>query len=508
MIHATLLPGAGGERSGRGRRGTRGARPRRPRAARRRGGGAARRGDDDRAYDSGGDETEAYDSDGAKALTGEEKLRRRAAGAERRARRRARRRAPAPRSRRRSSIAECAKLFAALVEGGTRTLAFGRTRKLVELVLGYAKERLEAGRAPSSRAAQRRPLAREAPAAAGAASHAADHARAVSLRVVDPVTFSVKCGGAVVDEVPYSRAFYELYEGAVYLIQARPTSSRALDVMTHEATVVAEPHGRRPEKVLRSNREVRRIGVVHVSSKVWGYRKVCKKTLRILSMHEFSLPNLEFTTRDVDRRCGARPRDFASSTRLQCERRALDAIAARRLDARAGLHALNHALLALAPLFVLCDPGDVATEHVYPFQTRAAAAPRDRRCTGHNVALDRDAARLIVDALLDRGDLDEGAPAAGAGAAGAARATRRAKAAATRAARLDRAGVLPGARALGVRPEWAPCLPDFRPGASRGGRPASARFDRSFTALQRRQAPGRSGGGWGTGWRTPGSFAW
>ena len=26
------------------------------------------------------------------------------------------------------------------------------------------------------------------------------------------------------------------------------------------------------------------------------------------------------------------------------------------------------------------------------------------------------------------------------------------------------AGVLPGARALGVRPEWAPCLPDFRPG--------------------------------------------
>ena len=139
-------------------------------------------------------------------------------------------------------------------------------------------------------------------------------------------------------------------------------------------------------------------------------------------------------------------------------RRALDAIAARRLDARAGLHALNHALLALAPLFVLCDPGDVATEHVYPFQTRprpfraivydarpgglgvaeelyhrmgallreartllacpcglATGCPaclHDGRCTGHNVALDRDAARLIVDALLDRGDLDEGAPAA------------------------------------------------------------------------------------------------
>ena len=79
---------------------------------------------------------------------------------------------------------------------------------------------------------------REAPGGGWAAApHAADHARAVSLRVVDPVTFAVKCGGAVVDEVPYSRAFYELYEGAVYLIQAAPYLVTRLDVMTHEATV-------------------------------------------------------------------------------------------------------------------------------------------------------------------------------------------------------------------------------------------------------------------------------
>ena len=358
-------------------------------------GGAAAADDETAAYDSGGDETEAYDSDGAKALTGEEKLRRRAAGAERRALAAALGGAGAGAAfpKRRSSIVECAKLFAALVEGGTRTLAFGRTRKLVELVLGYAKERLEAGRAPELAgrvaayrggyrkedrrrierglfggglagvvatnalelgvdvgdldatvhlghpgsiaslwqqagragrdanstsaaivvcwdspidqhfarrggdvlarpvepaalqvanesvladqlvcAAAEAPLEardrpffalacgcsggdcgaydravalrradgslREAPGGGwAAASHAADHARAVSLRVVDPVTFSVKCGGAVVDEVPYSRAFYELYEGAVYLIQAAPHLVTRLDVMTHEATV-------------------------------------------------------------------------------------------------------------------------------------------------------------------------------------------------------------------------------------------------------------------------------
>ena len=91
--------------------------------------------------------------------------------------------------------------------------------------------------------------------------------------------------------------------------------------------------------MLRSNREVR-TGVVHVSSKVWGYRKVCKKTLRILSMHEFSLPNLEFTTRatwiDVPKRAPARDSrlqpDFNVSVVERCD--TSPSAVLRELDAR------------------------------------------------------------------------------------------------------------------------------------------------------------------------------
>ena len=46
------------------------------------------------------------------------------------------------------------------------------------------------------------------------------HAKNVPLRVVDPVTIEVRINGVVLDTVPYQRAFYELFEGAIYLHQA------------------------------------------------------------------------------------------------------------------------------------------------------------------------------------------------------------------------------------------------------------------------------------------------
>lgn len=35
-----------------------------------------------------------------------------------------------------------------------------------------------------------------------------------------------------------------------------------------------------------------------------------------------------------------------------------------------GIHAVGHALLAVVPLFLLCDASDVDCEHIRPFQTR------------------------------------------------------------------------------------------------------------------------------------------
>ena len=64
---------------------------------------------------------------------------------------------------------------------------------------------------------------------------ATDAARRVNLRMIDPITFKVvrDCDSVQIDSVPYSRAFYECYEGAVYLHQAKPFLVVKLDLREH-----------------------------------------------------------------------------------------------------------------------------------------------------------------------------------------------------------------------------------------------------------------------------------
>lgn len=61
--------------------------------------------------------------------------------------------------------------------------------------------------------------------------------KTVNVRMIDPVTFQVKLTTTkeVVDSVPYSRAFFELYEGAIYLHQAKPHKIVKLDLEVFEA---------------------------------------------------------------------------------------------------------------------------------------------------------------------------------------------------------------------------------------------------------------------------------
>ena len=316
------------------------------------------------------------------------------------------------------------------------------------------------------------------------------HAKNVPLRVVDPVTIEVRINGIVLDTVPYARAFYELFEGAIYLHQARPHLVTKLDLQARYASVkrlrtcnyitASRNHTDvDPVRVLEARGPLK-TGVVHVVSKVWGYRKVCRQTFKVLELKEFSLPPLEFDSR---------------GTWVDVPASAIEKMASLNLDARSGVHAANHALLIVAPLFVVSDPSDISTEHVYPRQHRPrplrlilydarpgglgaadalfrrfhAALGQARRllsecpcrfsagcpaclhvhtCSGYNANLDRRAARIIVDAVLQELRLIcqpvVESPA--------------------RAARLRDAAV--GSRlgaSAAVADAWAPSLPDFRP---------------------------------------------
>jgi hypothetical protein len=62
--------------------------------------------------------------------------------------------------------------------------------------------------------------------------------RDLSLRLVDPVTVLVvddSQGGVVIDSLGYSRAFYELFEGAIYMHRAQQYIVLKLDLATHKA---------------------------------------------------------------------------------------------------------------------------------------------------------------------------------------------------------------------------------------------------------------------------------
>lgn len=62
--------------------------------------------------------------------------------------------------------------------------------------------------------------------------------KSFSLRMIDPITISIvddKKNGEVIDSLGYSRAFYELFEGAVYMHRAQQYFIRKLDLVNHKA---------------------------------------------------------------------------------------------------------------------------------------------------------------------------------------------------------------------------------------------------------------------------------
>jgi len=229
---------------------------------------------------------------------------------------------------------------------------------------------------------------------------------AVSLRMIDPVSIEVvdetlpsqdldHPEGQVIDSIGYSRAFYELFEGAIYLHQARQYQVTRLDLRTYQALV-------KPVRVnyftsSRNHTDVNVIkkletslqpdglistGCVAVVSTVWGWRKHWQSTGKIAEMGQFSLPPLEYETR-------AFWIDVPSHIQVRVEEQNLNFVSS--------IHGVNHLLVSFAPLFVLCEPEDIDTEHTYEFQQR----PRPPRI----IVFDKRPGGMgISESLFDKAD--------------------------------------------------------------------------------------------------------
>ena len=194
-------------------------------------------------------------------------------------------------------------------------------------------------------------------------------AREVSLRAIDPERYAIECEGKVIEEIEASKAFYEVYAGAVYMYQGRAHLVERLDLTSRVATVrpaavkyytqirdYTDVHVVGGGQLAYSPREEERAPAVPcratraqstealVTTRWLGFHRVWHGSGRVFDTVDLFLPDVSFTTRAVFLRLPPSVR-----TRLL----------ELGLPFREGVHAACHAIQNVVPSFVMCNPEDL-----------------------------------------------------------------------------------------------------------------------------------------------------
>lgn len=190
----------------------------------------------------------------------------------------------------------------------------------------------------------------------------------VNIRTVEQAHFRVleEPSLKVIDEVANSTAFLEIHPGAIFLHQAQSYLITSLDIEEHTAHArqVQVPYFTKARDFtdvdILQVFEAEKCGVfwgkVQVKKQVFGYRKVHEFSFKTLEVVDLSLPAHEFLTHALW---------------VEIEPATYDKVEAMNLNWTGGVHAAQHLLTASVPFFILCDNGDVGTEHAFVFQKRA-----------------------------------------------------------------------------------------------------------------------------------------
>jgi DEAD/DEAH box helicase domain-containing protein len=169
--------------------------------------------------------------------------------------------------------------------------------------------------------------------------------------------FNAAAGGALIGTADALTALQVVYPGAVYLHQGETLVVERLDVEARAAWVrpAAVEYYTTPRVAseVRIERQVesRRVGAtacalgeVTVKHQVLGYRRQRLLSEAVLAVVDLDLP----------------PREFRTEGFWFVVPEAIGIAAAReQLDLMGAIHALEHALVGLAPLQVMCDLGDL-----------------------------------------------------------------------------------------------------------------------------------------------------
>ncbi|MFC2020195.1 DEAD/DEAH box helicase [Chloroflexota bacterium] len=184
-------------------------------------------------------------------------------------------------------------------------------------------------------------------------------AQAINIRSTSRENFAVfdTSTASLLETVDADVAFFQIHPGAIYLHQGEAYLITRLDLTGH--TAYAEPtsasyytHTKEIEDLRIINLIRSRscgpvkvcLGEVEVTNNVVGFKKKAQYTDEVIGEEPLDLPPLKFST-------VALWFDIPSDT--------IDRLDRAQLDFAGGLHAAEHAAIALLPLFALCDRNDI-----------------------------------------------------------------------------------------------------------------------------------------------------
>ncbi|XP_057804983.1 uncharacterized protein LOC131020283 isoform X2 [Salvia miltiorrhiza] len=200
---------------------------------------------------------------------------------------------------------------------------------------------------------------------------------AVSIRAIETVRYKVidKINDEVLEEIEESKAFFQVYEGAVYMNQGKTYLVKQLDLSSKIAWCQ-----RADVKYYTKTRDYTDIHVIgsdiaypariangqfaettaqahicKVTTTWFGFRRIWRRSNQVIDTVELSLPDYTYESQAVWIRV---PQSVKA------------AVEASHYSFDGGLHAAGHALLNVVPLFVICNQSDIASECANPHDNR------------------------------------------------------------------------------------------------------------------------------------------
>ncbi|CAA2984498.1 ATP-dependent helicase hrq1 isoform X1 [Olea europaea subsp. europaea] len=200
---------------------------------------------------------------------------------------------------------------------------------------------------------------------------------AVSIRAIENVRYKVidKIKDEVLEEIEESKAFFQVYEGAVYMNQGKTYLVKHLDLSSkiawcHEADLkyytktrdytdihVIGGHIAYPVRIT-NDRLPRTTAQAHnckVTTTWFGFRRIWRRSNQVFDTVELSLPDYSYESQAVWIRV---PQSVKTT------------VETLSYSFRGGLHAAGHALLNIVPLYIICNPSDLASECINPHDAR------------------------------------------------------------------------------------------------------------------------------------------